>query len=1269
MSMRADCAWDRIEFSDDRPTIKGQRKVKTVVEKRIRSRPAGGMLWVAFGVLATVSLTAGSASADSDLAVRIYGCPAGQAAATADALRTEFGAVANVRIAADERTSQVIVQAPPETQSRIGQRLAASTPAAAGRQPDERRAPTAPPQSRTIVLRHARPEQIELALLNVLGERLSLTANQRPLVKQYRLALPGGDADVTIDPSNSQVTIEGAAGAVGAFARLVQVLDSPSGSGGRDVRVLPLKGSPSPSIRQVANVIRTSTGPQPTNPPLAAMLFQPREGAAPAQPKTPPTLPAAPPERLEEGKAHSGLISPVQIEMLDGLDVLVLRGNTQDVEQVMEIISQIERLSAETKPTIEVVPLKNVDCQAMAALVRSLYDEVFLSRQGSVSITPIVKPNAMLVVGRPENVKTVVDLIERLDQPVDPNTQFQVFHLQYASALTAQSTIQQFYSSPTGLGTAVRVTADTRSNALIVQASPRDMAEVAALIRRIDTATSAAVNEVRIIQLEHSTAQDVVAIVQQAIGATTGARTGQQGGYPEGYNPQQGMQQAGTQGQGARQQMERSAMLRFLTVDAKGRKLLNSGILTDVRITADARANAVIVAAPPENLELLEAIIRQIDDLPAAQAEIKVFTIINGDAKNLQTTLENLFAVQTGAGNQQQQQQMMQTSAAGSGNTLVPLRFAVDARTNTIIAVGSRADLLVVETILTRLDDSSRDRKSVVMRLKNAPATQVAQTITTFLTSERQVEQIAPGMTSAFEQIEREVVVVPEPVSNSLVLSATPRFFDEIKGIIDQLDARPPMVMIQVLIASVDLGNTNEFGIELGLQDSVLFDRSTLSNLQTTSTTTINGTTTQTIASADLNPGFNFNNTNPLGNSGGSNSQPGAVGGQSLSNFSVGRGNPTLGYGGLVLSLASENVSMLLRALAENHRVEVLQRPQIMTLDNQPAYIQVGQRVPTITSVSTTTTGITNAVQSQNVGLIMAVTPRISPDGLVVMEIDAEKSALEPEANGIPIFSSTGGQVIRSPIIDTTVAQTTISAMSEQTVVLAGLISKTKNESHRKVPLLGDVPVLGHLFRFDSTSNSRTELLIIMTPHIVKNETVADAIKRVEAARMSWCLCDVTAVYGEAGLRKRTDQWSDAETKVIYPDMKYEPGTLPPDKGVTELVPTPAGTAVPTPSTAPPQPDPPGPPPSRGPSMTPPSEKTQRIAPPSVDPLPGEPGADARRHGQQPQAQNSIGDRPASQGGLQPAAYQQLSSPNVAQPATYQQPAAGQQPYQGSSSR
>ncbi len=297
-------------------------------------------------------------------------------------------------------------------------------------------------------------------------------------------------------------------------------------------------------------------------------------------------------------------------------------------------------------------------------------------------------------------------------------------------------------------------------------------------------------------------------------------------------------------------------------------------------------------------------------------------------------------------------------------------------------------------------------------------------------------------------------------------------------------------------------------------------------------------------------PGLNFNDTtDALGNSGlGTNLAPKTVAGQSLTNFGVGRQDSSLGYGGLVLSLQSENISALIRALAENHKIEVLQRPQVTMLDNQPGNVQVGQRVPTISSVSVNAlTGQSNAVTFQNVGVLLGITPRISPDGMVVMAVDAEKSALESVDTGIPIYSSPTGQVIRSPIIDSTVAQTTVSAMDGQTIVLAGLITKNKNEQHRSVPWLGDIPVIGNLFRYDTTSNERTELLIILTPHVIHNPAEADAIKRDEAAKMSWCLCDVTKIYGEAGLSQRGGVWGGADVKVVYPDAPDQvlPGMHP----------------------------------------------------------------------------------------------------------------------------
>ena len=134
----------------------------------------------------------------------------------------------------------------------------------------------------------------------------------------------------------------------------------------------------------------------------------------------------------------------------------------------------------------------------------------------------------------------------------------------------------------------------------------------------------------------------------------------------------------------------------------------------------------------------------------------------------------------------------LQAIALEGEGSLVPIRVAVDTRTNTIIASGSANDLLVVEAILMRLDSGDiRNRESHVYRLKNAPSDNVSTAINQFLTNVRRMQTGIPtGLVSPFEQLEREVIVVSEPVSNSLIVSATPRFFNEIKAIIEKLDER-----------------------------------------------------------------------------------------------------------------------------------------------------------------------------------------------------------------------------------------------------------------------------------------------------------------------------------------------------------------------------------------------------------------------------------------------------------------------------------------------
>ena len=1100
--------------------------------------------------------TANPAAPASQVAeVRTYPQPPQTLESTAAALRAKFGNDPRVKIVTDARTSQILVVAPPDVHaaaSKLLTDLSASKPASGSLA-----APTAssngqPVQADTIRLWNVSASAIENQLQQMLGTRLQPTGTSDSLT-QHRLALRSGETlQVEVDRGANALRAVGPSWAIPAFRQLVAALDAPALTPGVTTRLASLSNIPEDSARQAAEAVRMANGDDPEASADAAAVNRPRIRLAQAaeadsqdailvQPQDSQPGQVQPGQNGQESMAEEGqpgtgtvgeggLIGPVQIEFLEGLDVLVVRGNRRDVERVMQIIRQIEELSTETEPEIRVVPIRHVDCQSLITIVSQVYQQVFAARRGTVSMTPLVKPNAVLLVGRQESVRTVLDLIWKLDKPVSPETEFRVFPLRHASATAMEQRLTAFYQNRSGLGTQVQVTSDFRTNSLVIQAAPRDMEEVAAMIERLDIPTAEAVNEIRVFTLKNSLASELATVLQQAIAGQFGA----QGALRQTATGQVTTAPGGAAGQQTNE--TRSTRLRFLTLDAEGRRLLESGILTDVRITADTRANAVIVTAPADSMPLLEALVTELDRLPSAEAQVKVFTIVHGDAQTLADMMQTLFGqitTQTAA-----QQPAFRTGAQEGESSLIPLRFAVDPRTNSIIATGSAGDLTVVEAILLRLDESEiQERTTRVFRLKNAPANDVATAINNYLTNERQVRQLNPDILSTFEFVSKEVVVVPEPVSNSLIVSATPQYFDEIVGIVEDLDERPPMVLIQVLIGEVQLTDNDEFGIELGIQDSVLFNRS--------------------VAGV---PGFLFNSTGPLGNN---TAAPGPdiVGAQAISNFGVGRGNSTLGFGGMVLSASSEAVSVLIRALQQNRRLDVLSRPQVMALDNQAAFIQVGQQVPTITGTSVTQNTQVNSVSFTNTGLILLVRPRISPDGQVVLEINAEKSDVGPESEGIPISVSASGQIIRSPRINTTRAQTTVSAADGQTIILGGLITKSVSQTKRRIPGLSDFPILKHLFRYDAKDYIRTELLIVLTPHVVRSESDVERIRQIEAARMHWCLADVAAfepdiVTGFSGVP--TPAPAPATAPGVPQEMYFpaNPNDVPP-----ELVPIPSPQA------------------------------------------------------------------------------------------------------------
>ena len=323
--------------------------------------------------------------------------------------------------------------------------------------------------------------------------------------------------------------------------------------------------------------------------------------------------------------------------MLDGLDVLVIRGNPRDVEQVTQILQQIEQLSTQTEPSIELYPVLHVDGESLAFLVNQLYSQVYSTRQGSVTITALIKPNMLLLVGRAENVRTRARPDQAARSAGGPGNPVPGVPLEARSVVTAQETVQDFFTSRGGLSTRARVTADFRSNSLVVQASPGDVTDVAALINKLDTPTSDAVNELRVFGLEHSLATDVYNTLEYAIGGQMAA----------GARP--GMRRAGS----AARRRGRHGRDDDEIVDAAVRHGRHQGAedpqLGDPHRRADhARhpLNSILGFRPRRQHGLDRCPDRELDQRPAATAAIKVFTIVNADVGDMVNMLNAVFGQQ-----------------------------------------------------------------------------------------------------------------------------------------------------------------------------------------------------------------------------------------------------------------------------------------------------------------------------------------------------------------------------------------------------------------------------------------------------------------------------------------------------------------------------------------------------------------------------------------------------------------------------------------------
>lgn len=1082
----------------------------------------------ALGSLASTSLCPTSAngqqvpasSGDGAPQLRKLAVPPEHASAIATKLSLQFRELPGVQISPDVKNKQLVVMAPEsmhpgiamEVQSMLASQLAAS-PTKDGRGP------------MMVTLKQITWREFEDDLQRLSDTPLAVTTSRNGERAAFQLvSAPMNGTTVEVDRRNNSVTVVAPSPAIPGWEKMIATLDQTRGVPNQVTSIIRLKeAEPAPIQRAIRLLKDLESRPNQTiaaapmdNPSVFRnAVFQQAIAPQGANPQAGDAgageIPPAGEQDAAGGDAEggAGVIGDTQIQFVPELGTIIIRGAKRDVERVMDVIKQIEEQSEVTKPDIQVIELQHTDANAVATLLSQLYEDVLAARQGEVSITSLDAPNALLLIGRTEAIRSLMDLIAKIDQPISESSRLRVFRLQHASAVDAEQTIRDFFTDRPGagddlrpaLGARVRVLADYRTNSLIVSASPRDLDEVTRLINDLDVHQIAAQNQIKIFPLSNAIAEDLAEVLIAAIA-----------GDDEATNENV---------------TAASTTLSIVNLSGDDNQLIDSGVLAGAVITADSGANTIVVRAPSASMPLIGELIRQLDQAPGVESLVKVFTIENGDALRLTTALQDLFGddaatngTAIGAGNLAG----LPPITAGGENSLVGLRFSADQRTNSIIASGSAEDLEVVESILIRLDSEGfAERITEVIWLRHQTANELATAIQTYVQQRTQtvnvIQQFQEGL-GPFDLPDRDLIVVAEPATNSLLLSVSPRLYEDVRRLIDRLDRRAPMVLIKVLIAEVSLDDTFEIGGELGLQDSLVYDRGIAAGA-------FPGATPPSV------PGFNFNNAGqPNANSFGQ----GNVAGRGLSSFGLGTTSSALGYGGFVLSAASDSVSLLLRTLQDANRLQILSRPQIMTMDNTEGFVQVGSQIARIRDVTQNVQGTLVSTEDIEVGLILRIRPRVGSDGLIVMDVDATRSARDT-VNGTPIPAGDGSTVIIDDILRTT-AQSVVAAYSGQTVVFGGLIQKERFQSSRRVPFLADIPLLGYFFKFERETERRSELLTVLTPMLVTGEEDMEYVKQTESARMSWCLADVVEMNGDVGLSGGYGLWGPATGGVIYPDLQ-----------------------------------------------------------------------------------------------------------------------------------
>lgn len=463
-------------------------------------------------------------------------------------------------------------------------------------------------------------------------------------------------------------------------------------------------------------------------------------------------------------------------------------------------------------------------------------------------------------------------------------------------------------------------------------------------------------------------------------------------------------------------------------------------------------SHVIVIVDKASNVSRLVPMISTFDIPFFGGKAVKLYDITNVNAANLAKDLEAL-AVNLGAPPKGPQAQL----------GFIPLTDS----NKLLVAAANPEMLATVDFWVKQMDvESPGGAQIYIYKLQHKKAENMANIISELytgstaksskVTGPEEPAQMGPPIPPVLKGAASQaglVTVIVDAESNALVIRALPKDYQNIRRIIEVLDATPKQVLIEVLIAEVTLTDALEFGVEYFLQKQ-------LQNLK------------YGLASSLLPAGI-----------------------PALVPATVSAIKPSVdatgGTKGIYLNPRNPNWTSVITLLNTTTHVEVLSTPRILVRHEQKAIIQVGQEEPILTQelkeADPAQAGqfvTSNTVEYKSIGVILTVTPRIGENQMITLDVSQEVTSIQSEVT----------QGINSPRFTTRKAVTSLVVKDNRTIIIGGIIETRYDNVEKKVPVINRIPVLGHLFKSQSRTKKKTELMLVLTPHIINNSDDADRL-------------------------------------------------------------------------------------------------------------------------------------------------------------------------------